>query len=109
LAAGSSIKYSQIRSRSRLTLLGARRGAHPVLLAESLCFQRNKGQGHANKRALLMYYASGEIHNTCLIYGGERKSDQDLESGLVFDEQERDQSLRLSACDGSNPKQWLNP
>jgi len=36
-------------------------------------------------------------------------SDQDLESGLVFDEQERDQSLCLSACDGSNPKQWLNP
>jgi hypothetical protein len=33
-----------------------------------------------------MYYASGEIHNTCSIYGGERKSDQDLESGLVFDE-----------------------
>jgi hypothetical protein len=31
-----------------------------------------------------MYYASGEIHNTCSIYGGERKSDQDLESGLVF-------------------------
>ena len=41
--------------------------------------------------------------------GGDRKSDQDLESGLVFDEQERDQSLCLSACDGSNPKQWLNP
>ena len=29
--------------------------------------------------------------------GGDRKSDQDLESGLVFDEQERDQSLCLSA------------
>jgi hypothetical protein len=24
------------------------------------------------------------IHNTCSIYGRERKSDQDLESGLVF-------------------------
>jgi hypothetical protein len=30
------------------------------------------------------------IHNTCSIYGGERRSDQDLESGLVFDEQERE-------------------
>ena len=44
-------------------------------------------------------------------FGGDRKSDQYLESGLVvFDEQRERSNLCISsACDGSNPKQWLNP
>jgi hypothetical protein len=44
-------------------------------------------------------------------FGGDRKSDQDLESGLVFlmKQRERSNLCVSSACDGSKPKQWLNP
>ena len=44
-------------------------------------------------------------------FGGDRKSDQDLESVLVFlmSKRERSNLCVSSACDGSNPKQWLNP
>jgi transcriptional antiterminator len=39
-------------------------------------------------------------------FGGDRKSDQDLESGLVvFDEQERAISLVHQHANGANPKQ----
>jgi hypothetical protein len=49
--------------------------------------------------------------------GGRREKEEEIESRTriwsqdlyYFDEQERDQSLCLSACDGSNPKQWLTP
>jgi hypothetical protein len=40
-------------------------------------------------------------------FGGDRKSDQDLESGLVFlMSRERSNLCVSSACDGSNPKHW---
>jgi hypothetical protein len=44
-------------------------------------------------------------------FGGDRKSDQDLESGLViFDEAKREkQSLCFVSMRRSNPKQWFNP
>ena len=60
LAAGSSIKYSQIRSRSRSTLLERAQGRASSFLAESLCFQRNKGQGMRTREHLCCGMQQGD-------------------------------------------------
>jgi hypothetical protein len=50
------------------------------------------------------------IHNTCSIYGGERKSDQDFESGLVFLMSKREkQSLCLISMRREQSKAMAQP